>query len=503
MKLKNEILERLKKWRESPFAFIEDIWGLIPQPLICSETGVEHIHGVRCYGEFIKGKHLTWQQVQIIEAVEKAIKGEDFKRISVASGHGTGKTSSLSLLIFWFLFTRKNAQIGCTAPSSAQMFDVLWKEAEIWRKRMPKDFADLFIWQSSYIRVAESPETWFARARTGRKEAPEAFSGLHSTHLFLIGDESSAIPDEIYRSAEGSLTNKDTLVILISNPTRLEGYFYATHHEDKNNWQRFQFSSIDSPIVEGGFSERIGAKFGRDSNEYKFMVLGQFPSSEGMIDGWLPMFDKKDINDQVADIGSFVRPAFMGVDPSGLGRNLTAWVGRDAFKMKVLALEKKSTTVGMAEKTITIAGHYEIKPENVKIDSFGAGSDISQEIALGVNERVHPVNVGGKPLSDRFLNIRAEMYWNFREWLKKGGKLVRNDCWNQLLTIFYKRTLSGKIQVMSKEEMMKRGWDSPNEADAGALTFVAANIGRESMSQILGIERSLSDEEMVKMTDIY
>lgn len=496
-------LVRLKEWRTSPISFIRDMWKLVPQPLICAETAEGHEHGVKCFGEFEKGKHLTWQQWMILLAVEKAIKGEKVKRISVASGHGVGKSSTFAMLIHWFLFTRKDAQIGCTSPSVSQLFDVLWKEIKVWQMKLPEKVADLFEWQSSYYRVKESPETWFARARTGRKENPEALSGLHGSHVMLLADEGSAVPDEIYRSAEGSLTNKDTLVVLISNPTRLEGYFYDTHHEDKKNWQILQLNSLDSPIVEPDFDERIKAKYGEDSPEYDFMVLGRFPKSEGMIDGWLPMFDEEDIKRQIPDVGPFMKPAYMGVDPSGLGKNKSVWVGRDAFKAKVLAKETKSSTVGLAEKTITLSQHYEVKPGDVKIDNFGIGANISQEIALGVQERVHAVNVGGKPKDERFLNIRAEMFWNLREWLKKGGKLVRNDGWRQLLTIYYKRTLTGKIQVMSKEEMVRRGWESPDVADGAALTFVPSDVGHESVYATATRMRELSNEEIARLTGVY
>ena len=79
---------KMIEWRHSPIAFIRDMWGLVPQPLICVETAERNEHGVKCFGEFEKGKHLTWQQWMILLLVEKAIKGEGIKRVSVASGKG-------------------------------------------------------------------------------------------------------------------------------------------------------------------------------------------------------------------------------------------------------------------------------------------------------------------------------------------------------------------------------------------------------------------------------
>ena len=481
-------IDKLREWRESPFAFVRDFWGLVPE---------------YDNSKFVRHMHLSRHQAQIFKAVEKGLREEAPMRISIAAGHGVGKTSALAMLTHWFLFTRRDAQIGCTSPSSAQIFDILWKEIEVWHRKLAKPLQQFFIWQSSYYRMAESPQTWFARARTGRKESPEAFAGLHGKHVGLFADEASSVPDEIFRVAEGSLTDKDTLTILISNPTRLEGFFYDTHHDDKANWQTLEFSSMDSPLVDMSFVDRIKAKFGEDSDEYRFMVLGKFPLGESLVDGWLPMFGEEDIKNQISDIGGFMKPAYMGVDPAGMGRNKSIWVVRDAFKAKVVASEGKSNTLGIAEKTVTLAQHYEIKPEDVKLDNFGIGANVSAEIALGVHERIHAVNVGGKPTEERFLNLRSQGYWLFREWIKKGGKLVRHEGWRQLLNIRYKRTLSNKIQVMGKEEMVRKGFDSPDVADAGMLTFLSANMGNENSYRAIAGQGELSNEEIARLTNLY
>ena len=218
------------------------------------------------------------------------------------------------------------------------------------------------------------------------------------------------------------------------------------------------------------------------------------------------MFSEEDIKNQIADIGAFMKPTYLGIDPSGMGLNKTVWVGRDAFKAKVLATEAKSSTIGIAEKTITLAKHYEISPQNTKLDNFGVGANVGMEIAAGVYEKIHAINVGGKPKDDRFLNIRAEMYWLLREWLKKGGKLVKNENWRQLLLIKYKRTLSGKIQVMGKEEMVKKGWDSQDHVDALALSFVPQGVGRTTTASIgilSSLYQELSNEEIIKLSDVY
>lgn len=42
---------------------------------------------------------------------------------------------------------------------------------------------------ADYVAIVESPATWFARARTARKEQPEALAGIHAEHVLAISDE--------------------------------------------------------------------------------------------------------------------------------------------------------------------------------------------------------------------------------------------------------------------------------------------------------------------------
>src|SRR3990167_6635775 len=84
-----------RSFQKSPLLFVEKIWKLTPQPVkpefldevnrLINENSWSSIQASH-FGEFVKGKNLTWQQWLIFLQVEKAIRGE-LKRISIASGH--------------------------------------------------------------------------------------------------------------------------------------------------------------------------------------------------------------------------------------------------------------------------------------------------------------------------------------------------------------------------------------------------------------------------------
>lgn len=475
-----ELYRRLQK---SPVLFCEVMWGLIPE---------------RDNTKFIKGKHISWQQHDVLLAVEKALRGEGQYKISVASGHGIGKSAVLSWLIIWYLFCYKDAQVPCTAPTADQMYDVLWKELNLWINRLPDPVKKKYVWESSHVRISEAPQTWFARAKTASKENTEALAGIHADYVMIIGDEASGIYEQVFNTAEGSMTAKNTLVVLCSNPTRIDGYFYDTHHKLKDNWQHLQFSSLESPLVDPLYEAKIAERHGRDSDEYGIRVLGKFPKEDAMDDsGYIPLLAESSIHTQPnLGLGNiFPSHAVLGVDPSGEGDDKTSWVLRDSIKAKKIAEERISNPKSIAERTMTFITHYNLSPENVVIDNFGPGADVAKEIAIASRGQmiVTTVNVGdpcdSESDQETYLNKRAEYFYKSKIWLQSGGEIVENTNFkDELMSIRYKRNLKGKIQIMSKVDMRKKyGAKSPNDADALSLTFAKeiTNDNWQSQQEII------------------
>ena len=263
------------------------------------------------------------------------------------------------MIILWFLFVFPFSKIGATAPTQNQMYDVLWAEIKAWIDRMPEFFKNKYEHTTDYVRIVESPENWFARARTARKESPEALAGLHADHMLILADEASGVPKEIFDSAKSALTNENTLFLMISNPTRLEGYFYDSHHRLKETFQIMKFSSRESPVVSEKFVQEIIAENGEESDEYRYRVLGEFPEAENVDDkGFLPLYNFELVETKN---NSFVGDMIMGIDPAGDGKDKTSIVIRDKFKAWVMSEEKKSTPESVAELVATILISYPCK----------------------------------------------------------------------------------------------------------------------------------------------
>lgn len=467
----------IKNSRKSPKYFIYKIWGLSAQ-----QKGEE----------YRRGEHFTWQQNEILTAVEKALVNTAPKRISIRSGHGIGKSTVLAWLILWFLFCFKDAQIPATAPTTEQIHDILWKEINKWMKKMRPLIADKYEWQSGYVRMKESPETWFARAKTARKESPEALAGVHGDHVMFIIDEASGVAEEIFNTAEGALTNENILVLMISNATRNYGYFYDSHHRDKENWQTLTFNSEESPIVSEGYIQRIETLHGRKSDEFRIRVQGEFPAEEGIDDqGYVPLLVDEDLREDTN--GALHGRIRFGIDPAGDGDDKAAHIGRDAYVAKTLKLEDKSTPKSIARDACELMKGLKIDGEDTWVDNFGEGANVASEIALYDREdpiRVHGVNMGDEAEDPtRFLDKRAECAWRMRSWIKAGGQIYQLDKWKEeLLSLRYRRTegKNSRIQLMPKRMMKKLNLNhgkSPNRVDGLMLTFFEDEISENHQNQ--------------------
>ena len=77
-----------------------------------------------------------------------------------------------------------------------------------------------------------------------------------------------------------------------------------------------------------------------------------------------------------------------------------------------------------------------------------------------------------------------------KKWLAQGGKLCDNDKWDELLDVKYKaQDSSGKILLMSKQDMSKEGFQSPDTFDALCLTFATVAYREDDESEDENFDR--------------
>ncbi len=110
----------------------------------------------------------------------------------------------------------------------------------------------------------------------------------------------------------------------------------------------------------------------------------------------------------------------------------------------------------------------EEEPEETKIDSVGVGGGVFDNLkAMGYN--VKEVIGGASPRDkDRFVNARAENHWGLRKRMEEYNLDLPNDSKlrAQFVGTKYKIRTDRRILIESKEDLKKRGVESPDQMEA-------------------------------------
>lgn len=398
------------------------------------------------------------------------------RKISIRSGHGTGKSTFMAWSILWFMSCYFPCKVPCTAPTSHQLDDVLWAELGMWHRRLCERMPDLgneFEWTKERFTLKSNPSESFGVARTSRPEKLEALQGFHSENVIFLIDEASGVPDGVFQVAEGALSTEGAFVVMASNPTRMDGYFYDSHHKMRDRWAALHWSGEESPLVSRAYIDDMAFKYGVESSIYRIRVRGDFA---GNPDGVIPLdIIEAAIGREVTQFGDMV----WGVDVARFGTDRTALCKRhgNVIRDRILAWTGKDTmqTVGI------IAAEYEaarIKPIAIKVDVIGLGAGVVDRLRE-LNLPVVGVNVAESPsVADRYNRLRDELWFKGREWFgSREVQIVDDESLIAELTLpIYRHLSNGKIQVESKEELKKRGVTSPDLADAFLITFALGGV---------------------------
>lgn len=427
-----------------------------------------------------------WQTQQLCRIRDRLAEGADRGVVikeAVASGHGIGKSCEVSWVILWAFTTLPDTRGVVTANTETQLKTKTWSELGKWYNLF---FArDHFTLNATSL-VSKDP----ARERTWRidmvpwsEKNTEAFAGLHNKgkRLLLIFDEGSAIPDIIYETAQGALTDADTQILwfVYGNPTRNTGRFRAIFDPGSPHSRGWRTQQIDSRSVRVSNKEELEgwiAAYGLDSDFIRIRVLGQFPAV-----GDMEFISAADVDAAMArtPVCHITDPLALGVDVARFGANRSVLYfrkGRDGASIPRRSFQGLST-VELANRVV--AARDELAPDGIFVDGGGVGGGVVDNLrALAIH--CWDVVFGGKDdvrgfatgnAGERYANKRAAMWGAMRAWIKTGSLPPDPLLRAQLLGPTYTINPRGEILLEAKEAMMKRGVESPDDADALALTF--------------------------------
>lgn len=448
----NPFEEFVAEYRDDPVKFVVEVLGATPLPY----------------------------QAEFLQAIAD---GE--RKMSVRSGHGTGKSTSASWAMLWYVLLRFPNKVVVTAPTSGQLFDALFAELKRWINELPKQLQPMLTVKSDRVELAAAPSEAFISARTSRAETPEALAGVHSENVLLVVDEASGVPEKVFEAAAGSMSGHSATTILLSNPTRSSGTFFESQTRLAGSWWTRRWSCVDSPLVSEEFVDEMRLRYGEESNAFRIRVLGEFPLADD--DTIIPFHLVESAMHRDIEMTPDLKPIW-AIDPARFGTDRTAFckrVGNVVTEIKSWQGVDLMGTVGR------VMAEYEAlplsqRPSEILVDSIGVGGGVVDRLReLGAP--VRGVNVSEVPsMGQTYNNLRTELWFKTKAWLEdRSCKIPNNDDLLADLTgIRYAFTSSGKMQAESKDAMKKRGLKSPDLADALCLTMasdaITALSGRSS-----------------------
>ena len=480
----------LTRWRENPLEWVKAVFGdeiiksqkirgIIPR----TDTGLslQQENALIRWGKLIRAKYRKGKGLSL--TAEEEILSQKIG-LSIQSSNGNGKDFLAALINWHFMMTCPMPKVIVTANTGKQLKSVYWSELAKLRMLAKKqgegveaqnDLQKLFEMQNELIFALlpnkdERGKRWFTEAVTINvkatpEEQGEALAGRHEDFMLIVVDEASGIPDAVFKPLERTLTGLVNLCFMIFNPTKNTGYAIESHKKSRDKWECIHWDALSCENIQQSQIEAL-RKYGEDSPAYRIGVLGLPPlsDSEALIPfDWIQDAINRDLEPQPDD-------AYLaGLDVGG-GGDKSVIVIRQSGSIQRIATYNEADTMKTVEWAAAIIRQEDISCTAVDIIGLGKGVfDRMKQIGI----MVKPADSRGRPGSDRFLNVRAEMYWKLREQFENKTISIPDDpeLINELSAI--KSEFSGnRIKIRDKKEIRKEYGFSPDRSDALAMSYL-------------------------------
>lgn len=381
----------------------------------------------------------------------------------------THNTALICMIIIWYMTTRPNAVIRVTANNEAQLRSTTWPELSLWNRRSL--FGHWFQWEATRFSKKGDRANWYAEALTWNEANPSAFAGKHGRFYLTIYDEASGIPSVIWETTRGSMTTKGNAHVALGNPIEPSGGFFDIFHNPKKSmmWNLRHINSLDT--LHGNSSElrSIMREYGPDHDTTRRRVLGQFPRKAAtQFISTAEVEAAMERRLEAADYMSF--PVYMGVDVARFGDDRSCVILRQGPKVLDIQTFEGLDTVELAKVcTGILRSRHDI--QMAFVDEVGVGAGVI-DVMRRYDDRVSPVNVGRRSSNTRlYSNLRIEIWDKMRQSIPTMDIPQNDQLRRELTSIEYDFNNKQQMVLEKKSDMKRRGLESPDIADALALTY--------------------------------
>ena len=313
-------------------------------------------------------------------------------RVAVKAGNGLGKGFCAAVAVLWFMYAhRDQAIVLSTAPTFRQVRHILWRQIH----RLYRPAAETLRGKMLDTRWELSDERY---AMGLSADSADQFQGFHSSNMFIVVDEAEGVNDEIYEAIESVMTSADPLLLLIGNPTTMEGAFRRAFFEERTLYRAVTISALESPNVQAGrvvFPGLTTAKWVEERREiwgeanpiYRARVLGEFPEQ-----GDDALMSLRSIEAAVGRLppsptpeGDGSEQVVLAVDVARFGSDRSVILRRRGDRVEDIQVLSKMDTMQLAARVAASIREYETV--QLHIDEVGVGAGVVDRL----RELGHPV----------------------------------------------------------------------------------------------------------------
>lgn len=425
----------------------------------------------------------VWQR-EMLEDIGRQVRERGFEgatavapiRCAVSSGHGIGKSVMVAWLVDWIMSTRPHCQGTVTANTITQLQTKTWAAIQRWTKLCQT--GHWFTVNSERMYRTGFKESWFCAPQSSAEENSESFAGQHAkdSTSFYIFDEASAIAEKIYEVAEGGLTDGEPMMFLWGNPTQSAGPFHrACFGVMRHRWTPRVIDSRTSRFTNKEQIAEWAQDYGEESDFFRVRVLGLPPNASDaqFIDQRRVMEAQKR---QVVVLPD--EPLVAGCDLAWGGSDFNVIRfrrGKDARSIPAIRIPGEFTrdpSVLTNRLADVLSQTYGGQPVSMLfLDSAGIAGAVGTRLRELGHRNVLEVNFGADSPNPKRRYMRDHMWAELKDWLLTGAIDPSPRLESDLVGPGIRPDRQQRVWLESKEDMKKRGIDSPDDGDALALTF--------------------------------
>lgn len=441
----------------------------------------------------------TEQQTLLLNAVGQAQRGHGKNWVGCKSGQGPGKTRTAVISALWWCIQEPGTMVVVTAPTMRQLKDIFLAEARRVLAAADPIVQRLFNVTKSKIEIC-GVEDWGIKLVTATK--PENFQGFHQKRLCIICEEASGIEREIIETCKGTLTNPNSMLLLIGNPNTRDCAFFDCFNTHRHLWNTLTFNAEETPKSEWfdpRRNELLAQEFGRDSDVYRIRVLGEFPLQDPNCVLSSEDLEKVTNKELIYRVMKIERP--MG----GLAKQFGMDFARYGSDESTIFRRQGQAILDWArfahhEPTHVIDHAFRMQKEGLWTDKetqyVADAGGMGQGVMVKFHEagkRIDEFHNQGTSPDDGCVNRITAAWFDFAKKVRARECYIPPDniLLRQLSTRQYFIDKKGKIVLESKDDYEKRGFDSPDRAEGCIYCFVDDCIARGRVTGRISDGRSI------------